>query len=105
MVSHRVSILPDMKRQVDEILRDIEGFRPIDGMWLPLDDLLAELWDAGVPIRALPVLFGVFERSPDSDGAGVLWSIVHGVEALDHDYEQPLRESLARRWSGLGQTM
>jgi len=94
-----------MKRQVDEILRDIEAFRPVDGMWLPLDDLLAELWDAGVPSRALPVLFGVFERFPEDDGAGVLWSIVHGVEALDHDDEQPLRESLGRRWSHLGEVM
>jgi hypothetical protein len=93
-----------MKRQVDEILRDIEAFRPVDGTWLPLDDLLAELWDAGVPARALPVLFGVFERFPDDSG-GVLWSIVHGVEALDLDYEQPLRESLGRRWSELGEIM
>jgi hypothetical protein len=94
-----------MKRQVDEILRDIEAFRPVDGTWLPMDDLLAELWDVRVPARALPVLFGAFERFPDDDGAGVLWSIVHGVEALEYDYEQPLRQSLERRWSHLGEIM
>jgi hypothetical protein len=94
-----------MRRQVDEILRDIQAFSPVDGTWLPMDGLLAELWDAGVPVRALPVLFGVFERFPETDGAGVLWGIVHGVEGLDYDYEQPLRESLARRWSELGEIM
>jgi hypothetical protein len=96
---------PGAKRQVGEILRDIEAFRPVDGMWLPLEGLLAELWEAGVPRRALPVLFGVFERFPRDDGAGVLWSIVHGVESLDYDYEQPLRESLARSRSELGEVM
>ena len=94
-----------MPRTVDDILRDIEAFRPTDGVWLPLDDLLAELWDAGVPARALPTLFGVFERFPEDDGAGVLWSIVHGVEGLDLDYEQPLRDSLARQRSDMGRTM
>ena len=94
-----------MPRTVDDILRDIEAFRPTDGVWLPLDDLLAELWDAGVPARALPTLFGVFERFPEDDGAGVLWSIVHGVEGLDLDYEQPLRDSLARQPSDMGKIM
>jgi hypothetical protein len=63
-----------MARHTDEILADIDAFRPAGGVWLSLDDLLAELWDAGVPVRALPVLFGVLERFPDDDGAGVLWS-------------------------------
>jgi hypothetical protein len=94
-----------MPRTVDDILRDIEAFRPTDGVWLPLDDLLAKLWDAGVSARALPKLFGVFERFPDDDGAGVLWSIVHGVEGLDLDYELPLRESLARQPSDMGKIM
>jgi hypothetical protein len=94
-----------MPRTVDDILRDIEAFRPTNGVWLPLDDLLAELWDAGVPARALPTLFGVFERFPEDDGSGVLWSIVHGVEGLDLDYEQPLRDSLARQRSDMGKIM
>ena len=94
-----------MLRTVDDILRDIEAFRPRDGVWLPLDALLAELWDAGVPARALTTLFGVFERFPEDDGAGVLWSIVHGIEGLDLDYEQPLRDSLARQPSDMGKIM
>lgn len=94
-----------MARHTDDILADIDAFRPGGGVWLPLDDLLAELWDAGVPVHALPVLFGVFERFPDDDGAGVLWSIVHGVESLDYDYEEALRESLERRSSLMGTIM
>ena len=94
-----------MPRSIDEILRDIEAFCPAGGVWLPLDDLLAELWEAGVPARALPTLFGVFERFPESHGAGVLWSIVHGVEGLDLDYEESLRASLARQPSHMGKVM
>ena len=58
-----------------------------------------------MPPRAFPTLFGVFERFPDDDGAGVLWSIVHDVEGLDLDYEQLLRDSLARQMSNMGKIM
>jgi hypothetical protein len=94
-----------MSRTVDDILGDIEAFRPSDGVWLPLEDLLAELWKAGVPARALPTLFGVFERFPEDDGAGVLWSIVHGVEGQDLDYERSLRDSMVRQQSNMGAVM
>lgn len=94
-----------MPRDVDDILGDIASFRPEGADWLPLDSMIAELWQVGVPPRALPTLLGVFERFPDDDGAGVLWSIVHGVESLDLDYEQPLRDSLARQPSHMGQVM
>jgi len=94
-----------MPRSVDDILRDVEAFRPANGDWRPLDALLSELWNAGVPVRALPALFGVFERFPNDDGAGVLWSIVHGVEGLGLDYEQVLRDSLARQPSDMGKIM
>lgn len=94
-----------MPRDADNMLRDIEAFRPVDDLWLPLDDLLAELWDAGVPQPALPSLFGVFERFPEDHGGGVFWSILHGIEALDLDYEEALRESLARQPSHMGKVM
>ena len=94
-----------MPRTLDEILRDIETFHPTHGAWLPLDDFLAELWEVGVSAMELPTLLRVFERFPEDDGAGVLWSIVHGVEALDVDYEQPLRDSIARQPSHMGRIM
>jgi hypothetical protein len=79
------------------ILSDIENFAPTDGNWRRLDDLLDELWGSGVREGQLAVLFRVFERFPNDDGAGVLWSIVHGVEALGFDYETQLRQSIARQ--------
>lgn len=94
-----------MTRNAGDILRVVESFHPVDGDRRALDTLLGELCSAGVPAHALPALFGVFERFPDDDGSGVPWSIVHGIEALDVDYEQPLRDSLARRRSQMGEVM
>lgn len=93
-------------RSQSEILRDIAQFEPADGVWLPLDDLLNELWALGqLPIDVLPMLFGVFERFPEEDGAGVFWSIVHGVEALPYSYGPLLRESYSRAPSEMGKVM
>lgn len=75
------------------------------GNWRPLDDLLDELWSRGLAAGSLPILFGVFERFPEDDGAGVLWSIVHGIESLPIDYEPALRESLRRKSSFMGRAM
>jgi hypothetical protein len=85
-----------MARTAEEILGDIDAFRPVGGHWRPLDELLAELWSVGVPQSAIPVLLRVFDRFPDEDGAGVFWSIVHGLEALA-GYEPLLFESAELR--------
>jgi hypothetical protein len=87
------------------IFQDLRTFSPGDGDWRPLDELLSELWAVGVREADLPVLFELFERFPDDDGAGALWGIVHGVEALPFDYEHALRSSLARRRSEIGEIM
>lgn len=87
------------------ILRDIDTFAPENGNWRALDELLSELWTVGVRAGQVPTLFRVFERYPDEDGAGVLWSIVHGVESLPFDYEEALRDSLARQPSLMGKVM
>ncbi|HEX4332287.1 MAG TPA: hypothetical protein VH040_09120 [Usitatibacter sp.] len=97
--------LDSTMRSVVEIVRDIETFAPVDGQWRLFEDLLTELWATGVREEHLPVLFRVFERYPEEDGAGVLWSILHGVEALPFDYEAPLRESVTRQPSHMGQVM
>jgi len=93
------------RRSALAVLRDIDKFVPTDGNWLRLDELLAELWSEGVTPGQLSVLFRVFERFPHEDGAGVLWSIVHGVESLPLDYESVLRESLARQPSLMAEVM
>jgi len=92
-------------RQPEPILQDLRAFSPVEEDWRPLDELLSELWAVGVREADLAVLFGLFERFPDDDGAGVLWGIIHGLEALPFDYEPALRTSLARRRSDMGEIM
>lgn len=93
-------------RQAAQILQQISQFHPVDGQWLSLDELLVELWSLGTPpLDSLSVLFGVFERFPDDDGAGVFWSIVHGIESLPYDYAALLAESYRRRPSEMAQIM
>jgi hypothetical protein len=87
------------------VLKDIQEFSPVAGNWRHLDALLDELWSEGVNEGSLPILFGVFERFPEDDGGGVLWSIVHGVESLSFNYEPILRQSLQRRSSFMGRVM
>lgn len=94
-----------MQRDVDAVLKNIESFQPQNNEWLLLDDLLSELWTISAPPRVLPVLFNVFERFPNEDGAGVLWSIVHGVESLEYDYEPALRTSMLKQPSEMGELM
>lgn len=89
----------------EKLLHEISRFAPANGYWRPLDDLLAELWSVGVTEECLPVLFSVFERFPTEDGAGVLWSILHGVEALPFPYEEQLKISLDRCPSEMGQVL
>jgi hypothetical protein len=93
-----------MERPIAEILHDIDQFTPTDGNWLPLEELFDELWRHDFPSSAIPVLFCVFERFPEEDGAGVFWSIVHGLEQRD-DYEAALRNSVARQPNHMGNVM
>ena len=95
-----------MSRPQNEILLEIDRFEPSPaGDWREMDTLLSELWQGAVSPVCLPVLFRVFERFPQDDGAGVFWSIVHGLESANLNYEQPLRESLSRQASELGHVM
>jgi hypothetical protein len=96
------------RRPTFAVLRDIEEFSPANGNWRRLDELLDELWSEGVEGVSegqLPVLLRVFERYPQEDGGGVLWSIVHGIEALPFNYEPFLRQSLARQPTHMGNIM
>jgi hypothetical protein len=93
-----------MTRSTAHIACDIAAFQPTDGNWLALDRLLNELWTQGDPAAAIPAMLSVFERFPDEDGAGVLWSIVHGLESLA-GYEPLLLSSVLRAPSDLGVTM
>lgn len=81
-----------MTRDIHLILSDIETYQ-VSTDWLDLDVLLEELFQ--YPEEQIPadVLLGIFERYPESDGYGVFWSIIHGLEALP-EFEQRLYQSL-----------
>jgi len=94
-----------MPRTTSEIAHDIANFAPPeDGSWRHLDSLLDELWRAGNPEQAMPEMLSVFERYPEEDGYGVMWTIVHGLESLPN-YQPELLRSLARQPSELGIAM
>jgi hypothetical protein len=86
------------------IIKDIEQFEPQDGNWLQLDRLLNELWETGEQENFTADLLRVFEKFPEEDGAGVFWSIVHGLENF-RTYENELIESLNRQPSEMGLLM
>lgn len=89
-----------------QLLSKIEKFEPSpSGDWKDLDNLLDELWQTQLSESCLSVLFRVFERYYNDDGAGVFWSIVHGVEATALDYENALRKSIANQQSEMGEIM
>lgn len=89
---------------MEDILMKISAFEPTNDNWLELEDLLSALWETPEPVRGINELFGILERFPEEDGAGVLWSIVHGVEQFP-DYEQHLLESMQRQPSHIGLIM
>jgi hypothetical protein len=93
-----------MARDVSEIEKEIAAFLPVDGYWRPLDDLLAEALGAHPKSQVIKLFLSVLERFPLDDGAGVLWSIVHGLEHLG-DYESLLLHSVRGTPSFLGIVM
>ena len=85
----------DVVRPVSEIIAALERFQPSNGNWLALDALLEELFQCGSASLGIKAMLEVFEQFPTEDGAGVFWSIVHGLESLD-GYERRLVESVRR---------
>jgi hypothetical protein len=91
-------------RTSSDIIADINQFEPTDGNWLRLDTLLNELWETGDQEYFTADLLKVFERFPEEDGAGVFWSIIHGVESFK-SYERDLVDSLNRHPSEMALLM
>ena len=91
-------------RNTQEIINDIHQFEPQEGNWLKLEDLLNELWETGFQQNYTNDLLKVFERFPKEDGAGVFWTIVHGIEGFG-TYELQLINSLYRQPSEMGIVM
>lgn len=95
----------NLSRTKEQILDEIRCYQPSAGDWRSLEVLLEELWSTEVNQQVIPTLLGVFERFPNDGGAGVFWSIVHGIESLDCDYESMLRESIGRQPSEMAKIM
>ena len=93
-----------MPRAPKEIMSDIDAFIPAEGDWIKLDALVSELFESGFATAGMRSLFGVFERFPNDDGAGVFWSIVHGLESLPA-YESHLLDSVNKVPSEFGMIM
>jgi hypothetical protein len=72
-----------MERNIRHVVADINGLAPRIPDDLDLDRLqaLAEEYFAlpEAPVH-LDVWFRLYERFPDSDGHGVFWTILHGIE-------------------------
>ena len=102
---HIINVVANLlMRSSQEIIRDLNDFTPDNGNWGGLDSLLDELWKTGNQEKEIEHLFNLFERFPEDDGAGVLWSVLHGIESFK-DYEQKLLNSLNRQPSHLGVVM
>lgn len=82
-----------MTRTSSEIATAIDQLQPQAGGWLELDELLDELFASESPANGIPAMLRVFERFPTEEGAGVFWSIIHGMESLP-GYEPLLVESV-----------
>lgn len=71
-------------REIREVVDDIDGLRADDPDDLDLERLQAlidEYFALDEAPRHLDAWFRLFERFPESDGYGVFWAILHGIEA------------------------
>jgi len=89
-----------------ELLAWIDAFRPTsaEGDWRVLDAYLQALPAHELGIEAVPALLRVFERFPRHDGYGVLWAILHTIEAIA-GHEPIVVEHVRRTPTEMGITM
>ncbi len=73
----------------------ILNFDPVDGEWGELETLFEEAFTCSNPEFYYPAIFGLFEKHPNEDGAGVFWSALHGMENAGK-YEAELLRSFRR---------
>jgi hypothetical protein len=82
----------------------IREFVPTDGNWRELDGNFELAFGSPNPKVYYHAIFNLFERFPDDDGAGVLWSAVHGMEAIGQ-YEELLLQYFRRQPTLMTRTM
>lgn len=86
------------------IINSISNFDPFTSEWIELDHLLDKLCHTGEQNKHIGELFKVFERFPNADGDGVLWSFIHALESIQN-YEGELLKSLQTQPSDMGLIM
>ena len=89
---------------MDDLDTAIREFEPEDGIWLPLESLIEQAFEASDPSVYYHAFFNLFERFPEDDGAGVFWSAVHGMEAVG-GYEELLLQYFRRHPSEMTRAM
>ncbi len=73
-----------MARDIRKVVAEIDALNPADPEDLDLDrlsDLAVEYFSSRVAPKYLGVWFHLYERFPETDGYGVFWAILHGIEA------------------------
>ncbi len=73
-----------MGRDIRHVVADIDALAPVNPDDLDLDRLQAladEFFSLAEASVYLDVWFRLYERFPESDGHGVFWSILHGIES------------------------
>ena len=90
-----------LDQNLDEAIRE---FVPTDGNWLELERNFELAFASPNPRLYYHAIFNLFERFPDEDGEGVLWSAVHGMEAIG-DYEELLLQYFRRHPTLMTRTM
>jgi hypothetical protein len=82
----------------------IREFSPVDADWRPLEILIQRAFSEPDPKVYYHAIFNLFERFPEDDGAGVLWSALHGMESVG-GYEELLLQYYRRYPSLMTKTM
>jgi hypothetical protein len=82
-------------RKIENILKDLNGFKPNEDNELELYGIIEELWETGMPQLGLEQLFLLVEEYPEVDADYDFVRLVHAFEDID-DYENGLIKSLDR---------
>ncbi|MCC4801069.1 hypothetical protein BCT30_24315 [Enterovibrio norvegicus] len=82
-------------RNIEDVVRDIDSFIPVNDEWEALDELVEEACNFN-DIRVVKSLLFVLERNPEHDGYGTFWSVVHGLENIGN-YEKELVQSVLNK--------
>ena len=78
---------------LDQVITVIHSIHSVDDeeQLELLEQVTQELLQMSPAEQGIDALFGIFERFPYSDGNGVFWSILHGIEKMPNYQPRLLR--------------